>query len=125
MAPGLLDSPGPMRQHTIKKAVSFEGVGLHSGKPARVTLSPAPEDTGIVFRTGADRIAAAPESVVNSHWATTIGKNATRVQTVEHLLAAAAGLGIDNLDVEGAGPDIPAGAASPWASATLRHATRP
>jgi len=108
-----------MRQHTIKKAVSFEGVGLHSGKPARVTLSPAPEDTGIVFRTGADRIAAAPESVVNSHWATTIGKNGTRVQTVEHLLAAAAGLGIDNLEVEVDGPEIPAGDGSARPFVTL------
>lgn len=119
MAPGLLNSPGPMRQHTIKKTVSLEGVGLHSGKPARVTLSPAPEDTGIVFRTGADRIAAAPESVVNSHWATTIGKNGTRVQTVEHLLAAAAGLGIDNLEVEVDGPEIPAGDGSARPFVTL------
>src|SRR5260370_9409483 len=117
MAPGLLNSPGHMRQHTIKKAVSFEGVGLHSGKPARVTLSPASEDTGIVFNAGGDRIAAAPESVVNSHWATTIGKNGTRVQTVEHLLAAAAGLGIDNLEVPVDGPEIPAcaGTANPFA----------
>src|SRR5205823_12070846 len=76
---------GSMRQQTIRRPVTLEGVGLHSGKPARVTLSPAPEDTGIVFRAGADRIAAAPESVVNSHWATTIGKHRARVQTVEDL----------------------------------------
>jgi UDP-3-O-[3-hydroxymyristoyl] N-acetylglucosamine deacetylase len=105
-----------MRQHTIKRPVTLEGVGLHSGKRARVTMSPAPEDTGIVFRAGADRIAAAPESVVNSHYATTIGKNGTRVQTVEHLMAAAAGLGIDNLEVEVDGPEIPAmdGSAKPF-----------
>jgi UDP-3-O-[3-hydroxymyristoyl] N-acetylglucosamine deacetylase len=105
-----------MRQHTIKRPVTLEGVGLHSGKRARVTLSPAPEDTGIVFRAGGDRIAAAPESVVNSHYATTIGKNGTRVQTVEHLMAAAAGLGIDNLEVEVDGPEIPAldGSAKPF-----------
>ena len=105
-----------MRQHTIKKPVTLEGVGLHSGKPARITLSPAPEDTGIVFRAAGDRIAAAPESVVNSHWATTIGKNGTRIQTVEHLMAAAAGLGIDNLDVHVDGPEIPAadGSAKPF-----------
>ena len=53
-----------MRQHTIRKSVTLDGVGLHSGKPTRVTLSPAPEDTGIVFRVGCDHIAAAPESVV-------------------------------------------------------------
>ncbi len=105
-----------MRQHTIRKAVFLEGVGLHSGKAARVTLSPAPEDTGIVFKAGGNRIAAVPESVVNSHYATTIGKNGTRVQTIEHLLAAAAGLGIDNLEVEVEGPEVPAadGSAKPF-----------
>src|SRR5439155_358285 len=109
-------SAGPMRQHTIKKRVTLEGVGLHSGKQAKVTLSPAPEHTGIVFRAGDDRITAAPESVVNSHYATTIGKNGTRVATVEHLLAAAAGLGIDNLEVGVEGPEIPAmdGSAKPF-----------
>jgi UDP-3-O-[3-hydroxymyristoyl] N-acetylglucosamine deacetylase len=107
-----------MRQHTIKRPVTLEGVGLHSGKPARVTISPAPENTGIVFKAGTDRIAAAPESVVNSHYATTIGKNGTRVQTVEHLMAAAAGLGIDNLEIEVDGPEIPAldGSAKPFVS---------
>ena len=107
-----------MRQQTIRKPVSVEGIGLHSGKPGRVTLSPAPEDSGIVFRAGAERerIPAAPESVVNSHYATTVGKNGTRVQTVEHLMAAAAGLGIDNLDVEVDGVEIPAldGSAKPF-----------
>jgi UDP-3-O-[3-hydroxymyristoyl] N-acetylglucosamine deacetylase len=105
-----------MRQQTIRRRVTLEGVGLHSGKQARVTLSPAPEDTGIVFRAGADRIAAVPQSVVNSHYATTIGRNGTRVQTVEHLMAAAAGLGIDNLEVEVDGPEIPAmdGSAKPF-----------
>ena len=109
-----------MKQHTIRKPVSIEGIGLHSGKPTRVTLSPAPEDSGIVFRAGAghDRIPAAPESVVNSHYATTIGKNGTRIQTVEHLMAAAAGLGVDNLDVEVDGIEIPAldGSAKPFAA---------
>src|SRR5439155_13184396 len=78
--------------------------------------STAPEATGIVFRAGDDRITDAPESVVNSPYATTIGKNGTRVATVEHLLAAAAGLGIDNLEVEVDGPEIPAmdGSAKPF-----------
>src|SRR3982751_6778906 len=90
-----------MRQHTIRKAVSLEGVGLHCGKTVRVTLSPATSDTGIVFRVGehAEPIAAVPESVVDSHYATTIGRKGVRIQTIEHLMAAAAGLGIDNLDV--------------------------
>src|SRR2546426_191931 len=108
--------PGPMPTSPIKRRVTREGVGPHPGKQARVTLPPPPEATGIVFRAGDDRITAAPESVVNSHYATTIGKNGTRVATVEHLLAAAAGLGIDNLEVGVEGPEIPAmdGSAKPF-----------
>jgi UDP-3-O-[3-hydroxymyristoyl] N-acetylglucosamine deacetylase len=106
-----------MRQHTIRKSVGIEGVGLHSGKVARVTVSPAPPDAGVVFKVRAtgERIPARPESVVNSHYATTLGANATRIQTVEHLMAAA-GLGIDNLEIEVDGPEVPAldGSAKPF-----------
>jgi UDP-3-O-[3-hydroxymyristoyl] N-acetylglucosamine deacetylase len=75
-------------------------------------------DAGIVFRvrsTG-ERIPARAESVVNSHYATTVGVNGTRIQTVEHLMAAVSGLGIDNLDIEVDGPEIPAldGSAKPF-----------
>jgi UDP-3-O-[3-hydroxymyristoyl] N-acetylglucosamine deacetylase len=107
-----------MRQQTIRRPVALEGIGLHSGKPVKITLSPAPPDSGIVFRTGPDAppIPAAPESVVDSHYATTIGRNGTRIQTVEHLMAAAAGLGIDNLAVEVTGTEVPAmdGSAKPF-----------
>jgi UDP-3-O-[3-hydroxymyristoyl] N-acetylglucosamine deacetylase len=107
-----------MRQQTIRRPVALEGVGLHSGKQVRVTLSPGPADSGIVFRIGRDGqpIPAAPESVVDSHYATTIGRNGSRIQTVEHLMAAAAGLGIDNLAVEVEGTEIPAmdGSAKPF-----------
>ncbi len=107
-----------MRQQTIRKSVTLEGIGLHSGKTVRLTLSPAPPDSGIIFCVGSngDPIPAAPESVVDSHYATTIGKNGTRVQTVEHLMAAAAGLGIDNLDVVVDGCEVPAmdGSAKPF-----------
>jgi len=106
-----------MRQQTIRKSVTLEGIGLHSGKTARMTLSPAPPDSGIIFfGSNGDPIPAAPESVVDSHYATTIGKNGTRVQTVEHLMAAAAGLGIDNLDVVVDGCEVPAmdGSAKPF-----------
>ncbi|MBI1846414.1 MAG: UDP-3-O-[3-hydroxymyristoyl] N-acetylglucosamine deacetylase [Candidatus Rokubacteria bacterium] len=99
-----------MNQQTIRKPVSLEGIGLHSGKQVSLTLLPAPTNTGIVFRsTDGDVVPAAPESVVDSHYATTIGRNGFRVQTVEHLLAAAAGLGIDNLTVEIDGSEVPAG----------------
>src|SRR5882724_12610690 len=107
-----------MRQNTIRKPVSIEGVGLHSGKVARVTISPAPQDAGVVFkvRSTGERIPARPESVVNSHYATTLGVNGTRIQTVEHLMAAACGLGIDNMEIEVDGPEIPAldGSAKPF-----------
>ena len=108
-----------MQQRTIRKTVTLDGIGLHSGKPTRIVLSPAPSDTGIVFRVGGVVIPAAPESVVNSNFATTVGKNGTRLQTVEHLMAAAAGLGIDNLDVIVDGPEVPAadGSAKPFVSA--------
>ena len=107
-----------MRQHTIRKPVSIEGVGLHSGKVARVTMSPAPQDAGVVFKVRAtgERIPARPESVVNSHYATTLGVHGTRIQTVEHLMAAFGGLGIDNVEVEVDGTEIPAldGSAKPF-----------
>lgn len=108
-----------MHQRTIRKTVTVDGIGLHSGKPTRVTLVPAPADTGIVFRVGTEVIPAAPESVVDSHYATTIGKNGTRIQTVEHLMAATAGLGIDNLEVLVDGNEIPAGdgSAKPFVAA--------
>jgi UDP-3-O-[3-hydroxymyristoyl] N-acetylglucosamine deacetylase len=117
VALALLFSPASMHQRTIRRPVSLEGVGLHTGKPVKVTLSPAPPSSGIVFRTpDEERIPAAPESVVNSHYATTIGRNGTRIHTVEHLMAAVAGLGIDNLDIEVEGPEIPAadGSAKPF-----------
>ncbi len=84
-------------------------------------MSPAPPNSGITFRVAShdEPIPAAPESVVNCHYATTIGRNGTRIQTVEHLMAAAAGLGIDNLDVEVDGPEIPAGDGSAKPFVTL------
>jgi len=107
-----------MNQKTIRTPVQVEGIGLHSGRHVRVTISPGPPNSGIVFRVSghAERIPAAPESVSNSHYATTIGRNGARIQTVEHLMAAAAGLGIDNLEVEVEGGEIPAldGSAKPF-----------
>jgi UDP-3-O-[3-hydroxymyristoyl] N-acetylglucosamine deacetylase len=110
-----------MHQTTIRKPVTMDGVGLHSGRPVRITMSPAPANSGIIFRVAShdEPIPAAPESVVNCHYATTIGRNGTRIQTVEHLMAAAAGLGIDNLDVEVDGPEIPAGDGSAKPFVTL------
>jgi UDP-3-O-[3-hydroxymyristoyl] N-acetylglucosamine deacetylase len=108
-------------QRTIRKRVSLEGIGLHSGKPVRVTLSPAPADAGIVFFADDERIPAAPESVFDSNYATTLGRGRRHVQTVEHLLAAAGGLGVDNLAVRVEGGEVPAmdGSAKPFVALLL------
>ena len=109
-------------QRSIRRPASLEGIGLHSGKPVRITVGPAPQDSGIVFSSAdGQRIPAAPESVVDSHYATTLGRGETRVQTVEHLLAAAAGLGVDNLEIGIDGPEVPAldGSAKPFVALLL------
>ncbi len=108
-------------QLTIRKRVAAEGIGLHSGRPSKITLSPAPADSGIVFRAAGPHptlIPARRDTVVDSRFATTLGVNGTQVRTVEHLLAAAAALGIDNLVVEVEGDEIPAmdGSAEPFVS---------
>jgi UDP-3-O-[3-hydroxymyristoyl] N-acetylglucosamine deacetylase len=107
-----------MYQRTIRQPVSISGVGLHSGKIVHLKIAPAPANFGIVFHVMGhpEPIPAAPESVVDSHYATTVGRNGTRIQTVEHLMAAAAGLGIDNLEVTVDGAEIPAadGSAKPF-----------
>ena len=100
--------------------MSLSGIGLHSGKAVHLKIAPAPANFGIVFHVVGhpEPIPAAPESVVDSHYATTVGRNGTRIQTVEHLMAAAAGLGVDNLDVTVDGAEIPAadGSAKPFVS---------
>jgi UDP-3-O-[3-hydroxymyristoyl] N-acetylglucosamine deacetylase len=93
-------------------------VGLHSGLPARIHAAPARANTGIVFvvNGGSARIPARPANVLDSHYATTVGGSGWRIQTVEHLIAAAAGLGIDNLEIAVEGSEIPAvdGSAAPF-----------
>lgn len=101
-------------QQTIKKETIFSGVGLHTGEHATVKLKPASKDTGIVFYRvdKGTTIRANIASVVDTTLATTVGfsngsNNIVKIKTVEHLLAAFAGLGIDNLMVEVDGPEIP------------------
>ena len=100
-----------MNQRTIAEKVSCTGVGLHSGRPVHLTLQPARAGSGIVFvRTDLAtpvEIPACPEFVVDTTLATTIGVGEARVGTIEHLLAALHGLGIDNLRVELDGPEVP------------------
>lgn len=100
-----------MHQQTIAEKVSCTGVGLHSGAPAQLTLFPARANTGIVFvRTdlGAPaEIPARSSEVSSTALATTLGRGSASVATVEHLLAALYGLGIDNVRVEVDGPELP------------------
>lgn len=106
-------------QQTIEKSVVANGIGLHSGQPTTIILSPAPPDSGIVFQTPPPHqtsIPATPPNVVDSRFATTLGVNGSRIATVEHLMAAASALGIVNLIVEVDGEEIPAldGSAKPF-----------
>ena len=107
-------------QHSIRKSVRGHGVGLHTGVAVKMVLRPAPPDHGIVFRVGPDgtTVPVRPETLINGHYATTIGRDGVQIQTVEHLLAAARGLGIDNLLVDLDGPELPAmdGSSAPFVS---------
>ncbi len=98
-------------QTTVLKAVSCSGVGLHTGIPCNLTIRPAVPDSGIVFIRkdcpGKDRIKAHIDNVIDATLATTIGRDGVRISTIEHLLAAFAGLGIDNAEVELDAPEVP------------------
>ena len=96
-------------QRTLKREVSFEGIGLHTGRYAKVCLKPAPRDNGIIcVRTDkALAIKASIGSVTDTAFATTLGVNGVKIKTVEHILAALSGLGIDNVIIEVKGPEIP------------------
>ncbi|MDL2317411.1 UDP-3-O-acyl-N-acetylglucosamine deacetylase [Desulfovibrio sp. OttesenSCG-928-A18] len=109
-----------MRQTTIGHRVSCEGIGLHSGKKVTLAMRPAAEDTGIVFHVhAADEIhdiTPSPDAVIATGLATTLGKNGASVSTVEHLLAALRGLGIDNVHIDVKGGEVPImdGSAAPF-----------
>lgn len=100
-----------MLQRTIKNSVHCKGVGLHSGKQAEMYLHPAGEDTGILFsiRNGEGNcfLTPKPELVVDTGLATTLGNGKEQVATVEHLLAAIRGMGIDNIRIEVLGNEVP------------------
>src|ERR1700722_3638730 len=89
-----------LNQRTLKNVIKATGVALHSGETALLTLRPAPVDTGIIFRrvdlNPVVEIAARAENVGDTLMQTTLMKEQVRVGTVEHLLSAMAGLGIDN-----------------------------
>ena len=109
-----------LRQRTIKTAIRATGVGLHTGEKVYMTLRPAPENSGIVFnRVDLDepvQVPADPLLVGETNLGTTLIKDGVKVATVEHLMSALAGLGIDNLAVDLSAAEVPImdGSAGPF-----------
>ena len=109
-----------IRQRTLKNTIRATGIGLHTGKKVYLTLSPAPIDSGVIFRRVDSNppveIPARALNVHNTELATSLGKDGVRVSTVEHLMAALAGLGIDNCYVDVSADEVPImdGSAAPF-----------
>ncbi len=109
-----------IRQRTLKNTIRATGVGLHTGKKVYLTLRPAPTNSGIVFRrvdlTPNVDIPGNPLNVRDTILATSLGKGEVRISTVEHLMAAFAGLGIDNCRVDVSANEVPImdGSAAPF-----------
>ncbi|MFW5658573.1 MAG: bifunctional UDP-3-O-[3-hydroxymyristoyl] N-acetylglucosamine deacetylase/3-hydroxyacyl-ACP dehydratase [Bacteroidota bacterium] len=113
------------KQHTLKTTVSLSGTGLHTGANSTVTITPAAEDHGLVFRRvdleGAPLIRADVDNVVDTSRATTLRENGAEIHQVEHVLSALAGLQIDNALIEVDGPELPImdGSAGPFVEKLL------
>lgn len=107
-------------QRTLKNSVRARGVGLHSGDQVYLTLLPAPPDTGVVFRRTdlqpPVEIRASYSNVGDTRLSTTLQQAGVRISTVEHLLSALSGLGVDNVYVELSAPEVPImdGSAGPF-----------
>lgn len=110
-------------QRTLKRAIQLGGIGLHSGKPAKLTFRPARPNQGICFvrsdLEGSPSIAAHYRNVTGTQLATSLGNGKVAVSTVEHVLAALQGMGVDNAIIEVDGPEIPIldGSAAPFCEA--------
>lgn len=122
ISPLAVSHPPALRQHTLKSSISCVGVGLHSGTRVAMTLHPAEADSGIRFRrtdiAGNGAVVAARWSSVSDTRMNTClaDEDSHQVRTVEHLMAALAGMGIDNALIEIAGAEVPAmdGSAAPF-----------
>src|SRR5271154_566037 len=100
----VLSNPSVLNQQTLNRLASFSGIGLHSGTRVNMTILPAPANSGVRFRRvdldGKPEIEARVENVSETNRSTTLAKGNVKVHTVEHVLAALAGYGIDNAIVE-------------------------
>ena len=95
-------------QQTLRGRISFSGVGLHTGRKTRATIEPAEPDSGLVFALeGGVRIPALAENVIDTSRCTVLGSGAVSVSTVEHVLSALRGMGVDNALIEVEGGEIP------------------
>ena len=109
-----------LRQRTLKSLVRASGVGLHTGQKVRIVLRPAPANTGIVFRRVDLKepvdIPARAELVGEARLASTLAKGDVKIHTVEHLMSALSGLGIDNAYIDLDAPEVPImdGSAAPF-----------
>jgi len=109
-----------LKQRTLKKQISATGVGLHNGEKVTLTLQPAAIDSGIVFKRadlpGAPTIQVQPDAVRDTRMCSALEHNGARVSTVEHLMSALAGLGVDNVMIEVNASEIPImdGSAGPF-----------
>jgi len=107
-------------QRTLERPVRCEGIGLHTGEKVSMTLYPAPANRGVIFRRtdlpAVPTIEARPGNVVDTQNATTIAKGGVSVKTIEHLMSALAGMGVDNVQVDLFGPEVPIldGSATPF-----------
>ena len=114
------DTHAMLRQRTLKTSIRTTGVGLHTGARVELTLRPAPEDSGIVFHrvdlAAPASIPAQAGNVGDTRLSSTLGQGGASISTVEHLMSALAGVGIDNLHVDVAGPELPImdGSAGPF-----------
>ena len=108
------------KQRTLKSLTTASGVGLHTGRKVRITLRPAPIDTGVVFRrvdlASPVDIPARADSVGETRLSSCLVNGDAKVHTVEHLMSALAGLGVDNVYVDLDGPEVPImdGSAGPF-----------
>lgn len=118
-------------QHTIERAVTFAGVGLHSGQAVNMTIKPAKANSGFRFvRTDLAKSVVIPafmNRVVDTRLATTLAEAETMISTTEHLLAALVGLGIDNATIELNAAELPImdGSAGPFVHVLRKVARKP
>jgi UDP-3-O-[3-hydroxymyristoyl] N-acetylglucosamine deacetylase len=109
-----------LKQRTLKTTIRTTGVGLHTGARVELVMRPAAPDTGVVFhRTDLERPVALPATALNvgdTRLSSTLKHGGASISTVEHVMSALAGLGIDNVHIDVAGPEVPImdGSAGPF-----------